>query len=57
MLEELSKAEPMSGVKIEIKSGCRVLGEVLYSRSLDVDDGLSFAVGPKRVSALPEAPR
>lgn len=55
-LEERSKAESVKGVNIEIESGSKVLGEVLYSESLDADEDVSFAVEPRKVSARPEAP-
>jgi cytoskeletal protein CcmA (bactofilin family) len=56
-LEERSKVESIRGAHIEIESGCRILGEVLYSESLDADEDVSFAVEPKKTPALPEAPR
>ena len=55
-LEERSKAESIQGVDIRIESGCRILGEVLYSGSLDADEDVSFAVEPRKVTSLPQVP-
>jgi len=55
-LEERSKAASIHGVDIRIGSHCSILGEVLYSGSLETDEQVSLAVQPKKVESLPEAP-
>ena len=41
------------GVDVRIEPGCRILGEVLYSGSLDAEEGVVFTVSPKKVDSLP----
>ena len=55
VIEENGKAGIVHGESVRIESGCRILGEVLYSGSLDADKDVSFAVEPKKVSSLPPA--
>ena len=52
-LEEKSRATLVHGVDVRIEPGCRILGEVLYSGSLDADEGVLFTVSPKKVESLP----
>jgi predicted acyltransferase (DUF342 family) len=56
IIEDRSRVEQIHGVDVEIEEGCRILGEVLYSGSLDAEEGVSFAVEPKKVDSLPSPP-
>jgi len=55
-LEEKCRCTLVHGVDVRIQSGCRVLGEVLYSGSIDAEEDVLFAVAPKKVDALPPEP-
>ena len=55
-LGERCRCTLVHGVDLRIESGCRVLGEVLYSGSLETDEGVLFTVPPKKVDILPPEP-
>jgi predicted acyltransferase (DUF342 family) len=56
VIEERSKVELIHGVDVQIEEGCRILGEVLYSGSLEAEEDVSFEVEPQKVSSLPNVP-
>ena len=51
-MEERGRATLIHGVDVRIEPGCRILGEVLYSGSLDAEEGVLFTVSPKKVDSL-----
>jgi cytoskeletal protein CcmA (bactofilin family) len=55
-LQECSRAKSVHGVDLQIESGCRIEGPVLYTGSIESEDDVSFAVEPKKVDSLPTAP-
>lgn len=53
VLEDKCRCTTLYGVDVRIEEGCRVLGEMLYSGSLDADEDVVFAVPPRKVEVLP----
>jgi cytoskeletal protein CcmA (bactofilin family) len=56
VLEEKCRCTLLHGVDVRIQSGCRILGEVFYSGSLEAEEDVLFAVAPKKVDVLPAEP-
>lgn len=54
-LEERSKASSTQSIDLNLESDSRILGKVLYSRSLETDDGAFYAVQPMKVDSLGNA--
>jgi cytoskeletal protein CcmA (bactofilin family) len=53
VLEEKCRCTLVHGVDVRIQPGCRVLGEVLFSGSLEAAEDVTFVVAPKKVDVLP----